>query len=51
MFQVGLLAVSVVTVVVTSPSPSPEPAPAAGPDPDLPFSPIQDPEDPDFSGQ
>ena len=51
MFQVGLLS-ALVTLVLTSPSPnpSPEPSPAAVPDPDLPFSPIQDPEDPDFSG-
>ena len=31
-------------------SPNPQPIPAAGPDPDVPFSPIQDPEDPDFNG-
>ena len=39
MFQTGL----VLTALSLSSS-------LAGPDPDLPFSPIQDPEDPDFSG-
>ena len=43
-FQLGIL--SLVTLV----SPNPQPIPAAGPDPDVPFSPIQDPEDPDFNG-
>ena len=44
LFQLGIL--SLVTLV----SPNPQPIPAAGPDPDVPFSPIQDPEDPDFNG-
>ena len=44
LFQLGIL--SLVTLV----SPHPQPIPAAGPDPDVPFSPIQDPEDPDFNG-
>ena len=42
----GLL--SIVASVCANPSPLPSPEPV--PDPDLPFSPLQDPEDPDFSG-
>ena len=42
--QLGILS------LVSLARPSPNPIPAAGPDPDVPFSPIQDPEDPDFNG-
>ena len=44
LFQLGILS------LVSLARPSPNPIPAAGPDPDVPFSPIQDPEDPDFNG-
>ena len=49
LLQVGLLS-ALVTLVLPSPSPNPSPEPSPAADPDLPFSPIQDPEDPDFSG-